>query len=88
MKTQQLRQIVREEIRNALKNKPTQSQLNEDEKILTISKAKEFLEDLVQDYINDTITTAGANLDFGLGVIGFDNEKQLIEDFINYLEGY
>jgi hypothetical protein len=89
MKTQELRQIIREEIRNALKNKPTQSQLNEDfnEKILTIGEAEDFLNDCVQDYINDTIDTAGEDLDFGNGVIGFDNGKQLIEDFINYLQG-
>jgi len=87
MKTQELKQIIREELKNALKNKPTQSQLNEDRKILTIDDIEEFLNDLVQAYIQETIDTAGKELDFGDGVIGFENKKQLIEDFINYLQG-
>ena len=45
-----------------------------------------FLKAWVQSYIEDTIDTAGEELDFGGGVIGFDNGEQLIKDFIKYLQ--
>jgi len=49
---------------------------------------KEKIQELVQDYIDETIETAGEDLDFGNGVIGYDNKKQLIQDFFDYAKGY
>jgi len=49
---------------------------------------KEKIQELVQDYIDETIETAGEDLDFGKGVIGYDNKKQLIQDFFDYAKGY
>ena len=87
MKKSELQQIIKEEIKNTLKNKFIQPRLNEatHEKILSIGEAEDFLNAWVQSYIDDTIDTAGEELDFGDGVIGFDNGEQLIKDFIDYL---
>jgi len=56
--------------------------------IKSIDKVKAILDKIVQDYISDTLDTTGEDLNFGDGIIGYDNEKQLIQDFFDYAKSY
>jgi hypothetical protein len=56
------------------------------ENIGDIDTIETILNGLVEEYISDTLDTAGDDLDFGDGKIGYKNKKDLIQDFILYLE--
>ena len=56
------------------------------ENISTATEAEKILTGLVQDYISDAIDSAGEELDWGKGIMGYDDKNQLVKDFITYLE--
>jgi hypothetical protein len=58
-------------------------QLNEN--ITNVREIESLLKKLVDNYISETIDVAGEDLDWGGGITGFDNEKQIINDFIDYI---
>lgn len=66
------------------------------ENIGDVKDVETVLNELVQEYVNDMLDTAGEDnksdefydtfLDLGDGKIGYKNKKDLIQDFILYLE--
>jgi hypothetical protein len=58
------------------------------ENINDIDTVETLLNELVEEYISDTLDIAGDDLDFGDGKIGYKNKKDLIQDFILYLESF
>ena len=57
------------------------------ENINNIDTVETVLNELVKKYISDTLDIAGKDLDFGNGIIGYEDKNYLIQDFILYLEG-
>jgi hypothetical protein len=71
------------EIRRMQQLAGVKKQLNEN--ITNIREAKALLMKLVDNYIGETMDVAGEDLDWGAGVTGFENERQIIQDFIDYI---
>ena len=75
---QQINEIKRMQELAGVKN-----QLNEN--ITNIREVKALLMKLVDNYIGETMDVAGKDLNWGAGVTGFENERQIIQDFIDYI---
>jgi hypothetical protein len=71
------------EIRRMQQLAGVKKQLNEN--INNINEVESLLKRLVDNYISETLDVAGEDLDWGAGVTGFENERQLIQDFIDYI---
>lgn len=74
---------MKHEIKRMQQLAGVKKQLNEN--ITNINGVRSLLEKLVNDYIGETMDVAGEDLDWGAGVTGFENERQLIQDFIDYI---
>jgi hypothetical protein len=71
------------EIRRMQQLAGVKKQLNEN--ITNISEVESLLKKLVNDYVGETMDVAGEDLNWGAGVIGFENKSQIIQDFIDYI---
>ena len=71
------------EVRRMQQLAGVKKQLNEN--ITNVREIRSLLEKLVNDYINETIDVAGEDLNWGNGVMGFEKESQLIQDFVDYI---
>jgi len=71
------------EIRRMQQLAGVKNQLNEN--ITNIREVKALLMRLVDNYIGETMDAAGEDLDWGAGVMGYDSENQVIQDFVDYI---
>jgi hypothetical protein len=56
--------------------------------ITTFEQAETVLNELIEDYLSglgDNCSSEG-NIDWGGGVLGYESEKQLLQDLITYIQ--